>query len=63
MNVLDLDVYMDVLYIVCAMYKFCNSSCAGYIVFCKKNYSPPLSTTARKTIVDKVANLLRPTKL
>jgi hypothetical protein len=41
MNVLDLDVYMDVLYIVCAMYKFCNSSCAGYIVFCKKIIAHP----------------------
>jgi hypothetical protein len=29
--VLDYDVYMGVLYIVC---KFCNSSYAGYIVFC-----------------------------
>jgi hypothetical protein len=37
MNVLDLDVYMDVLYIVCVMCRFYNSSCASYIVFCKKN--------------------------
>jgi hypothetical protein len=36
MNVLDLNIYMDVLYIVCAMCKFYNSSCAGYIVFYKK---------------------------
>jgi hypothetical protein len=35
MNVFDLDVYVDVLYIVCAMCKFCNSICAGYTVFCK----------------------------
>jgi hypothetical protein len=35
MNVLDLDVYMDVLYIVCAMYRFCNFSCASYTVFYK----------------------------
>jgi hypothetical protein len=34
MNALDLDVYMNVLYIICAMCRFCNSSCAGYIVFC-----------------------------
>jgi hypothetical protein len=34
MNVLDLDVYMDVLYTVCAMCRFCNSSCAAYTVFC-----------------------------
>jgi hypothetical protein len=33
MNVLDLDVYMDVLYIMCVMYKFSNSSYAGYTVF------------------------------
>jgi hypothetical protein len=63
MNVLDLDVYMDVLYIVCAMCRFCNSSCAGYTVFCKKIYSPALSTTAGKTVVGKVANLLWPTRL
>jgi hypothetical protein len=62
MNVLDLDVYMDVLYIVYAMCRFCNFSCANYTVFCKKIYSPALSTTAGKTVVDKVANLLRPTK-
>jgi hypothetical protein len=62
MNVLDLDMYMDVLYIVYAMCRFCNSSCAGYTVFCKKKYSLALSTTAEKTVVDKVANLLRPTK-
>jgi hypothetical protein len=36
MNVLDLDVYITVLYIVCAMCRFCNSSSAGYTVFCKK---------------------------
>jgi hypothetical protein len=60
MNVLDLDVYMDVLYIVCPMCRFCNSSCTGYTVFCKKNYSPDLSTMAGKTVVDKEANLLRP---
>jgi hypothetical protein len=34
MNVLDLDVYMDVLYIVWAMCMFCNSSCASYTIFC-----------------------------
>jgi hypothetical protein len=34
MNVLDLNVYMDVLYIMCAMCRFCNSNCT---VFCKKN--------------------------
>jgi hypothetical protein len=33
MNVLDLDVYMNVLYIMCAMCRFCNSSCAGYTIF------------------------------
>jgi hypothetical protein len=33
MNVLDLDVYMDILYIKYAMCKFSNSSCAGYIIF------------------------------
>jgi hypothetical protein len=33
MDVLDLDVYMDVLYIVC-LYKFCNSSCVGYTILC-----------------------------
>jgi hypothetical protein len=33
MNVLDLDVYMDVLYIVCAMCRFYNSSCASYTIF------------------------------
>jgi hypothetical protein len=33
MNVLDLDVFMDVLYIVCAMCRFCNSSCASYTIF------------------------------
>jgi hypothetical protein len=33
MNVLDLDVYMNVLYIICAMRKFYNSSCAGYTIF------------------------------
>jgi hypothetical protein len=48
MNVLDLDVYMDVLYIAYVMCRFCNSSCAGYTVFCKKNYNPSLSTTAGK---------------
>jgi hypothetical protein len=58
MNVLDLNVYMNVLYIVCAMCRFYNSSCASYNVFCKKNYSPVLSTTAKKTVVDKVINLL-----
>jgi hypothetical protein len=36
MNVLDLDVYMDVLYIKCAICRFYNSSCAGYAVFYKK---------------------------
>jgi hypothetical protein len=36
MNVLDLDVYMEVLYIVCAICRFCNSRCASYIVFYKK---------------------------
>jgi hypothetical protein len=60
MNVLHLDVYMDVLYIVCAMCRFCNSNCAGYTVFYKKIYSPGLSTMAGKTIVDKEANLLCP---
>jgi hypothetical protein len=35
MNVLDLNVYMDVLYTMCAMCIFFNSSCAGYTVFCK----------------------------
>jgi formate hydrogenlyase subunit 6/NADH:ubiquinone oxidoreductase subunit I len=60
MNVLDLDVYIDVLYILCAICRFCNSSCASYTIFCKQNYSPDLSTTDRKTIVDKKANLLRP---
>jgi hypothetical protein len=54
---LDLDVYMDVLYIVCVIYRFYNSSCADYIVFRKKIYSTCLSTTA-----DKEANLLRPTQ-
>jgi hypothetical protein len=39
MNVLDLDVYMDVLYIMCAMYKFCNSSYAGYTVFMQKKFT------------------------
>jgi hypothetical protein len=34
MNVLDLNVYMDILYIMCA--RFYNSSCADYTVFCKK---------------------------
>jgi hypothetical protein len=34
MNVLYLDVYMDVLYIVCAMCRFYNFSCACYTVFC-----------------------------
>jgi hypothetical protein len=34
--VLDLNVYMDVLYIVCAMCRFFNSNCAGYTVFYKK---------------------------
>jgi hypothetical protein len=32
MNVLDLNVYMDILYIVCAMCRFCNSSCASYTI-------------------------------
>jgi hypothetical protein len=50
MNVLDLDVYMDVLYIVC---RFCISSCAGYIVFCKKN-CPGKLTMAGWAIVDKL---------
>jgi phosphatidylserine synthase len=62
MSVLDLDVYMDVLYILCAVCRFCNFSCAGYSIFCKKNYSPGLSTTAGKTVVDKEANLLQPPK-
>jgi hypothetical protein len=31
--VLDLNVYMDVLYIMHAMSRFCNSSCAGYTIF------------------------------
>jgi hypothetical protein len=34
MNVMDLDVYMNVLYIVCAICMFCNYSYAGYTVFC-----------------------------
>jgi hypothetical protein len=58
MNVLDLDVYMDVLYIVYAMCRFCNSSYAGYTVFYKKKYSLGLSTTAGKTVVYKEVNLL-----
>jgi hypothetical protein len=62
MNVLDLDVYMDALYIVCAMCMFCNPSCAGYTIFYKKLYSPDLSATAGKTIVDKETNLLWPTQ-
>jgi hypothetical protein len=62
MNVLDLDVYMDVLYTMCAMCIFFNSSCAGYTVFCKKGYSTNLCTTTVKTVVDKEANLLRPTQ-
>jgi hypothetical protein len=62
MNVLDLDVYMDVLYIMCAIYRFCNSSCANYTVFQKKNYSLGLSTMAGKTVVDKESNLLWPTQ-
>jgi hypothetical protein len=33
MNVIDLDVYMNVLYIVCAMCMFCNYIYAGYTVF------------------------------
>jgi hypothetical protein len=33
--VLDLDVYMDVLYIMCAMCRFYNSNCTGYIIFYK----------------------------
>jgi hypothetical protein len=37
MNVLDLDVYMDVMYIMCVMYMFYNSSYAGYTVFMQKN--------------------------
>jgi hypothetical protein len=37
MNVLDLDVYMDIMYIMCAMCMFYNSSCAAYTVLCKKN--------------------------
>jgi hypothetical protein len=36
MNVLDLDVYIDILYIICAIYIFYNSSCAGYTVFIQK---------------------------
>jgi hypothetical protein len=34
MNVLDLDVYMNVLYIMCAMCRFCNSSCAVILFLC-----------------------------
>jgi hypothetical protein len=37
MNVLNLDVYMDVLYIMCAMCMFYNFSCSDYIVFMQKN--------------------------
>jgi hypothetical protein len=61
MNVLDLDVYMDVLYTycVCNVHVY-NSSCAGYTVFCNLFYILGLSTTAWKTVVDKEANLLRP---
>jgi hypothetical protein len=58
MNVLDLDVYMDILYIVCAICRFCNSSYLVILYFVKKKYSPDLSTTAEKTIVDNEANLL-----
>jgi hypothetical protein len=58
MNVLDLDVYMDVLYIVCAMCMFWNSSCAGYTMFYTFFYVLGLSTTAGKTVVDKETNLL-----
>jgi hypothetical protein len=36
MNALDLDVYMDILYIMCAICKFCNFSCAGYTAFMQK---------------------------
>jgi hypothetical protein len=39
MNVLDLDVYMDVLYIVCAMCRFYNSSCASYTIFMQIFYN------------------------
>jgi hypothetical protein len=49
---------MDVLYIVYAMCRFCNSSYAGYTVFYKKNYSLGLSTTAGKTVVYKEVNIL-----
>jgi hypothetical protein len=62
MNVLDLDVYMDVLYIMCAIYMFCNSSCANYTVFQKNFYSLGLSTMAGKAVVDKESNLLWPTQ-
>jgi hypothetical protein len=36
---LDLDVYMDVLYIMCAMCKFSNSSRASYTIFMQFFYS------------------------
>jgi hypothetical protein len=37
MNVLDLDVYMDILYIVCAICRFCNSSYLVILYFVKKS--------------------------
>jgi hypothetical protein len=60
-NVLDLDVYMDVLYMyfVCNVQVY-NSSCVGYIYSLKKIYSTCLSTTTGKTVVNKEANLLQP---
>jgi hypothetical protein len=60
MNVLDLDVYMDVLYIAYVMCRFCNSSCAGYTVFCKKIIVQAYLLRLEKTVVDKEANLLWP---
>jgi hypothetical protein len=33
MNVIDLNVYMDVLYIMCAMGRFCYSNYADYTIF------------------------------
>jgi hypothetical protein len=43
MNVLDLVVYMDVLYVLCAMCIFYNSSCAGYTAFCNLFLQPRLT--------------------
>jgi hypothetical protein len=38
-NVLDWNVYMDVLYIICAMCRFYNFSCVGYSIFMQTIYS------------------------